>query len=465
MHRSYFHIQFNDLQVFENDKLYQADAIIIHISDALKVFSPTANNQTFSNKVKALNIPVYLELDLTALKSNLRTLVKQTINDFSGFYLDNPTISQIKKLSLFCRAYEVKHKLAYQSLSFIVAINQGYEKNDKIIKASRVHKLIVEPFHGENQAAINDLIKTYHKTFVSSKQITNDLEAISDVNKEYTLTQNQINQSLTIINNFNYGTKSERRAMLKKADLTYHYQVLTMAKKLGLIADFPQLNLVVVKKKIKLSKKPIAIKKFYTLGEEIGNAISHGVGVALAIVAIICFLIKGGSTIEMVSYLTFGASALVLYLMSTLYHAFTLGKKPKRLFQKFDHMTIYILIAGTYTPFSLLAIGGKTGLYLCLGLWSGALIGILLNLFAFGKFRFFHMFLYVALGWVAIFFLPQITSNLASGGVWLLIIGGVMYTLGIFFYALRLFKFSHMIWHIFTILGTVAHFLAILFYL
>ncbi len=128
-------------------------------------------------------------------------------------------------------------------------------------------------------------------------------------------------------------------------------------------------------------------------------------------------------------------------------------------------MTIYLLIAGTYTPFSLLAIGGTLGNIICIFLWVGSAFGILLNIFAFGRFRLFHMILYVLLGWIAIFFLPQIIANLGTTGVWFLILGGIMYTVGIFFYSLNLFKFTHMVWHIFTIFGSIFHFFAIFFFL
>lgn len=468
MHRSYLKIKPNDINILINSKALKADAIIINIYD----FSALLNNYPFVlDNLKQADIKIYLEVDLDHIKNSDKEISQLLSDKITGFYISNPTLSQLRRFSLKCRAYEVKHHLVYKSLEFIVAFDKtkSYEKLEKIIKSNRINYLVPDMIVGldndKNQEMIAKLASTYHKILIERAQITSNLEAIDEINQKYGIDKDAVNQSLTIINNFNYGTKSERKSMLKKANLIYHYQRLIMAKRLGLIDDYPQLNFLVLKKKIKLLKKPIKIKKFYTLGEEIGNAVSHGVGIALAILAIIFLMLKGGSTLEIISYLVFGICALTLYTMSTLYHAFALGKKTKMLFQKFDHMTIYLLIAGTYTPFSLLAIGGKTGLYLCLFLWGGSLIGLLLNLFAFGRFRFLHMFLYVALGWVAIFFLPEITANLAKDGVWLLIIGGVMYTIGIFFYALRLFKFTHMIWHLFTVLGTIAHFLAILFYL
>src|SRR5690606_32340779 len=115
-----------------------------------------------------------------------------------------------------------------------------------------------------------------------------------------------------------------------------------------------------------------------------------------------------GEKYALMSYIIFATSAIILYLMSTLYHSMAMGTKAKQVFKKLDHITIYLLIAGTYTPFSLLGIGGNIGLYIFIGLWVAALLGIFLNIFAFGKYRLFHMILYLAMGWVAIFFLPQI---------------------------------------------------------
>jgi hemolysin III len=127
-------------------------------------------------------------------------------------------------------------------------------------------------------------------------------------------------------------------------------------------------------------------------------------------------------------------------------------------------MTIYLLIAGSYTPFTLIAIGGTLGLTLCLILWISALIGLLMNVFWFGKFKIFHLMLYIGLGWIAIFYIKPIIASIGLYGTILLFAGGIAYTIGIIFYVLKLFKFTHMIWHLFVILGTILHFLSIYFY-
>lgn len=470
MHRSYLKVKRNDLNIYFNSDILKADALIIDVMEANFIFNNFNDYAEVFKKIKELQIDIYLDFDLLAFKEAYKALMAVSGDYIKGLFIANPNKKEMIKLLLMSRDYEVKHKLAYKSLEFILVINKmkGLDDLARVIKASRVKYILYENIAGiDNEKyleIVTNGVELYHKNIIEPHQFTGEVKLISKINDDFTPSEEKVKYALNIINNFNTGTKQEKKLLLKKGNIYYHYQVLELAQKLGKVESFPSLNFHIAKKKITLLKKPIKIKKFYTLGEEIANAVSHGAGIMLAIIAIILLLFKGGDTVHVLAYLTFGICALLLYMMSTLYHAFRLGNKTKLLFQKFDHMTIYLLIAGTYTPFSLLTIGGKTGLLLCCFIWAGSLTGLLLNLFAFGRFRFLHMLLYVALGWAAIFFLPQITQNLAYGGIVLLIIGGVMYTLGIFFYALRLFKYTHMIWHIFTVFGTLAHLLAILFY-
>jgi hemolysin III len=471
MHRSYLEVKENDFQIYSNKGLYNAEAIIIDVYDASCVFANFTKFEDMFKQLAQKKIDIYLKLDIQNLHKCYKALDRTIGTYISGFYINNPTPNILRRVSLKSREYELKQKLVFKSLKFIAVVNNIDHINNlhKIFRSSRVEYIIVKDVMNGDNVYIKDktlaLAKIYKKTVIDPKSITTDINKINLINEESWITKEVVNEALVFINKFETASKSDRKVMLQEDSLTRNYQILDLAKRLNWIDDCPRIYFVRHNKQEKVVAKEVSIKKFYTLGEEIANSVTHGVGIALAIVATILLIIKGGTKLEVTSYLVFTMSALLLYMMSTLYHAFSLGKKTKSIFQKFDHMTIYLLIAGSYTPFSLIAIGGETGIGICIFLWVGCLSGLLLNLFAFGRFRFLHMFLYVALGWVAILFMPQITLSMETNGVMLLILGGLMYTIGIIFYALKLFKFTHMVWHIFTLLGTIAHFLAILLYL
>lgn len=204
-------------------------------------------------------------------------------------------------------------------------------------------------------------------------------------------------------------------------------------------------------------------KRKYTLGEEIFNSTTHGIGVILSLIALIFMIVLSSTGLELASSIIFGATLILLYISSTLYHALT-NEKAKKVFQILDHCTIYLLIAGTYTPYALLTIGGKAGWLIFVVIWLSALFGILLNSINLIKFRKISIALYVAMGWAIAFYIPQLLANLQLGGLLLLIAGGLLYTLGIIFYIIKSIKYFHSIWHLFVLFASICHIISIVIY-
>lgn len=207
--------------------------------------------------------------------------------------------------------------------------------------------------------------------------------------------------------------------------------------------------------------------KLYTLGEEIMNSVTHGIGALLSVAATIIMVVcaaKYSTTIGVVSSAIFGATLIILYTSSTLYHAFT-DVKVKSLFQIFDHCTIFLLIAGTYTPLTLVAIGGKLGWIVFAVIWAAAIVGIILNAISVQRFAKISMVLYLAMGWAAVVTFGTLIDALGKGGITFLVAGGIAYTVGVIFYAMnKRCKFMHSIWHLFVLAGSVLHFFCILLY-
>lgn len=207
-------------------------------------------------------------------------------------------------------------------------------------------------------------------------------------------------------------------------------------------------------------------KKFYTLGEELLNAISHGIGTLLAIagsVVLIVYASMYSDVWAIVSCSIYGFSLILLYLMSTLYHAIS-NEKAKTVLRIFDHSTIYLLIAGTYTPYALLTIRGTMGWVVFSIVWGTAVIGIIMNAISVERFKKISLALYVISGWTAILALKPIIENLAFNGLMLMLLGGVFYTGGIVFYVKKNRKYFHGIWHFFVLGGSIAHYFSILYY-
>jgi hemolysin III len=205
---------------------------------------------------------------------------------------------------------------------------------------------------------------------------------------------------------------------------------------------------------------------FYPPLEEKLNVISHGIGFLLSIAALVLLVVYAsmyGSVWHVVSYSIYGGSLILLYLASTLYHS---TKKPKlrgRL-QIFDHAAIYVLIAGTYTPFTLVTLNGTTG-WIMFGItWAFALTGIILKIIFTGRFNLLSTIMYVFMGWIVVLAIKPLIQNLPFMGLMWLFAGGVFYTIGAVLYSIKSIKYNHAIFHIFVLAGSFCHFMAIFFY-
>ena len=205
---------------------------------------------------------------------------------------------------------------------------------------------------------------------------------------------------------------------------------------------------------------------YYHKTEERLNVYTHLIGLGLSIVALILLIQKSinqDSGLYLVSFTVFGVSLIILYTASTLYHA---SKKPKlrERLNIFDHASIYVLIAGTYTPFVLITLKGVVGWWFFGIIWSIAIIGVILKFFFTGRYDKLSTAMYVFMGWIIVFAIKPLIENLEVEGLQWLFFGGVFYTLGAIIYSLRKIKFNHVIFHVFVLLGSFSHFMAIYFY-
>lgn len=196
----------------------------------------------------------------------------------------------------------------------------------------------------------------------------------------------------------------------------------------------------------------------YTLGEEIFSAITHGASAIFAVVALILLLVNCEKTpLAVTSVCIFGVSMILLYTVSTLYHALAVNK-AKKVFQTLDHCMIFILIAGTYTPITLIAIGGIKGIIMLSVVWSAGILGVVLNGISVKKFDKFSMVCYLAMGWVVIFAIKDVFLSQGTTVIALLGIGGIFYTVGAILYGIGKKKpYIHSIWHIFVFAGSLFH--------
>ena len=206
------------------------------------------------------------------------------------------------------------------------------------------------------------------------------------------------------------------------------------------------------------------LTKKQSMGEEIANAISHGAGAVFGIVALILMLIKSSSTLEIISSIVFGFGIIMLYTMSTLYHAFKKDSVVKSVFKRLDHSSVYLLIGATYSPIYILVLTKPLGWILLIASWAIIIAGIVLKATIINKFTYVHLAMYLILGWSGVFFFGSVYA-FSVPAFYLILAGGISYTVGVLFYALRLFKYSHFVWHLFVIIGTVLHFIAIYFFL
>ena len=205
----------------------------------------------------------------------------------------------------------------------------------------------------------------------------------------------------------------------------------------------------------------------YSLSEELISSISHGVGAFLSLAALVLCVVFASihhSVLGIISSVIYGISLIVLYTMSCIYHAL----KPngaKRIFRIFDHCSIFLLIAGSYTPFLLLVIGGVRGIVMLSVIWVAAIIGILGNIVSLEKFKKISFVLYLVMGWMIVFSLNPLLQNLAKPGLMLLLVGGIIYTIGAVLYLVgHKVKYMHSIWHFFVLGGSICQFFTIFFH-
>ena len=220
-------------------------------------------------------------------------------------------------------------------------------------------------------------------------------------------------------------------------------------------------------KQINNLKKDSYSLKSQTLGEEIANSITHGIGAGLSIAALVILVVlasRRGDAWRIVSFSIYGASLILLYMSSTLYHSFV-NPKIKKIFRIIDHSAIYLLIAGTYTPVTLTLMRGAWGWTLFGLAWGMAIGGIIITALLLDKLKSLLVLSYVAMGLLVVIAIKPIMQMVPRGMIIWLFIGGACYLLGIIFYLWKRLPYHHPIWHIFVLGGSISHFLGILFYL
>ncbi len=204
----------------------------------------------------------------------------------------------------------------------------------------------------------------------------------------------------------------------------------------------------------------------FSLIEEIWHAITHGIGLALSIAALtimVAYSSQSGSVLSVLASILFGTTLIILYGSSTLYHAITHHELKKR-FQQFDHASIYILIAGSYTHVTLISLGNTLGYTIFGVVWGASFVGIYLKFAYPGRFEKLSLILYLLLGWLIVIAIKPLIGVMASGGLWLLLAGGLFYTFGVIFYVWDKLPFNHAIWHLFVMGGSICHFLMVVLY-
>jgi hemolysin III len=206
--------------------------------------------------------------------------------------------------------------------------------------------------------------------------------------------------------------------------------------------------------------------KYYSPLEEKINILSHGLGAILGIIALVPLSIKSSQfegLLPFISFIIFGLSLVILYSASTIYHSAVEPKKRSQL-RVLDHAAIYILIAGTYTPFTLVTLHGPTGWAIFYTTWGIALTGIILKIFFTGRFNILSTVMYVLMGWIIAFAIKPLINNLPSEGLIWLMAGGAAYTIGAILYSIKTIKFNHAIFHVFVLIGSFCHFMSVYFY-
>lgn len=205
----------------------------------------------------------------------------------------------------------------------------------------------------------------------------------------------------------------------------------------------------------------------YSHREEIANSLIHGIGIVLSIVGLAVLVGNAaahGTIKDIVAGSVFGTTLILVYTTSTLYHGVPIAS-ARRILRTLDHIAIFLLIAGTYTPFTLAAVGGSVGWTLFAVIWGLAVLGIVFELTFLRRYTWLAVGLYLLMGWVGIVAIKPLAASMDRGGLILLLLGGAMYTLGVLFYLWRRLPYSHAVWHTFVLAGSVLHYLAILLYI
>ncbi|MEW6052538.1 MAG: hemolysin III family protein [Nitrospirota bacterium] len=203
----------------------------------------------------------------------------------------------------------------------------------------------------------------------------------------------------------------------------------------------------------------------YRRGEEIAHSVTHGIGTVLAVAGLIILIVftpSSGSARQILSYSIFGAALILLYAASTLYHGLT-HPSAKKVLRVIDHSSIYLLIAGTYTPFTLVNLKGAWGWSLFGVVWGLALLGIILQFTPLRRHSLIRLVLYLTMGWTALVAIKPLAASLPMNALALIVAGGIAYTVGILFYLWRRLPYHHAIWHLFVLSGSIMHYLAVLF--
>ena len=204
----------------------------------------------------------------------------------------------------------------------------------------------------------------------------------------------------------------------------------------------------------------------YTLGEEIFNSVSHGIGAIFSIVALILMVVKAHGVVPETTVSLFGATMIILYTISCIYHALSPNVLGKKVLRVIDHCNVYLLVFGTYIPMALLGIGGVKGWIFFGGVGFVTLIGIILSCINIEKYQALEVICHLGNGWAALFAIPSLLQTMGMNGLIFLILGGVMYTLGSILYAIGAHKkYMHSVFHIFCLLGTFFHFITVYVYL
>ncbi|WGK81504.1 hemolysin III family protein [Vibrio aestuarianus] len=205
----------------------------------------------------------------------------------------------------------------------------------------------------------------------------------------------------------------------------------------------------------------------YSVREEAANALSHGLGLVLSVIGLVLLLIKSinhqADALTLISMSVYGGSMIVLFFASTLYHSFS-SPKTKRWLKTLDHCAIYLLIAGSYTPFLLVSLRTPLAIGLMVVIWLLAVIGIIMKIAFVYRFKKLSLVTYLAMGWLSLIVIYQLALHIDTGGLVLLAVGGLVYSLGVVFYVAKRIPYNHAIWHLFVLAGSACHYFAIYWY-